>query len=179
MLEIIVPGVEIYDEDTNTFIATKDAKLTLEHSLISLSKWESKFKKPFLSSEKTPEETLEYIKCMTITQNIDETVYYRLSKSNIDEITKYIEDPMSATKVNYKNGKTKGGEIITAEIIYYWMVTLNIPVEFQKWHLNKLLTLIEVCSIKNQPKKNMTKSEILRSNRELNAARRAKYKTKG
>ena len=179
MLEIMVSGREVYDEEKNEFIITKPTRLTLEHSLISLSKWESKWEKPFLSSEKTDIEMLDYIKCMTLTQNIDPFIYASLSQENIQEISNYIEASMTATVINNKENTRGKKEIVTAEIIYYWMVTLNIPFECQKWHLNRLLTLIEVCSIKNQPPKKMSRNEILRSNRSLNAARRAKYKTRG
>lgn len=178
MLEIIVPGREFFDEDKNEFVITKSTKLTLEHSLISLSKWESKWEKPFLSSDKTVPETIDYIRCMTLTQNVDPLVYNSLNNENIQDVVKYIEAPMTATKVKAQK-HARNSETVTAELIYYWMIALNIPFECQKWHLNKLLTLIEVCSIKNQPQKKMSRSEILRSNRELNAARRAKYKTKG
>lgn len=178
MLELVVLGKEFYDEKKNEFYETKPTKLLLEHSLISLSKWESKWKKPFLSSDKSPAETIDYIRCMTLTQNVLPEVYDALSEDNINAVVKYIEDPMTATQIKRKPHGPKG-EIVTAELIYYWMVALNIPLECQKWHLNRLLTLIEVCSIKNQPSKKMSKSEILRQNRELNAARRAKYKTKG
>ena len=178
MLEIIVPGREFFDEDKNEFVVTKSTKLTLEHSLISLSKWESKWEKPFLSSDKTVPETIDYIRCMTLTQNVDPLVYNSLNNENVQDVVKYIEAPMTATKVKSQK-HARNSETVTAELIYYWMIALNIPFECQKWPLNKLLTLIEVCSIKNQPQKKMSRSEILRSNRELNAARRAKYKTKG
>ena len=178
MLEILVPGKEYFDEDKNEFIYSKPTKLSLEHSLISLSKWESKWKKPFLSSDKTIEETIDYIRCMTLTQNVQPEVYTSLSSDNIETVISYIEDPMSATTIR-RNGRGPRGEVITSELVYCWMVTLNIPFECQKWHLNRLMTLVELCSIKNQPQKKMSKSEILRQNRELNAARRAKYKTKG
>ena len=178
MLEILVPGKEYFDEDKNEFVYSKPTKLSLEHSLISLSKWESKWKKPFLSSDKTTEETIDYVRCMTLTQNVQPEVYMSLSSDNIQAVVDYIEDPMTATKIN-RNGKSLRGETITAELIYCWMVILNIPFECQKWHLNKLMTLVEICSIKNQPQKKMSRNEILRQNRELNAARRAKYKTRG
>ncbi len=178
MLEIVVPGREFFDEDKNEFVVTKPTKLVLEHSLISLSKWESKWEKPFLSSDKTIPETIDYIKCMTLTQNVDQLVYNSLNEDNIQAVAKYIEAPMTATKVKAQK-HARNSEIVTAELIYYWMIALNIPFECQKWHLNKLLTLIEVCSIKSQPPKKMSKNDILRNNRELNAARKAKYKTKG
>ena len=180
MLEILVPGKELFDDSSNSFYVTKETRLTLEHSLISLSKWESKWEKPFLSSEKSPEETIDYIRCMTLTQNVDPSVFFSLSKENIEDVTKYIEAKMTATTItNREKGRGPKGEIITAEIIYYWMVTLNIPFECQKWHLNKLLTLIEVCSIKNAPQKKMSRQEVLNQNRALNMARRAKYNTRG
>lgn len=180
MLELMVPGQEFFDEEKEEFVTSNPTRISLEHSLISLSKWESKFKKPFLSSEKSSLEMLEYIRYMTVTQNVNPSVYACLSEENINEILKYIEDPMTATTISKRDkGKGPKGEIVTAEIIYYWMVTLNIPFECQKWHLNKLLTLIEVVSIKNQPSKKMSRNEIYRNNRELNAARRAKHKTRG
>ena len=178
MLELMVPGHEFFDEDKNEFVSTKPTKIVLEHSLISLSKWESKWEKPFLSSDKTTPETIDYIRCMTLTQNVDPLVYNSLSKENLEAVGDYIQAPMTATKLKARK-QARSNETVTAELIYYWMIALNIPFECQKWHLNKLLTLIEVCSIKNQPQKKMSRSEILRHNRELNAARRAKYKTKG
>ena len=179
MLSIVVPEREYYDEDKNEFIHSKETTLQLEHSLVSLSKWESKWNKPFLSSkDKTDEEILDYIRCMTITQNVDPSVYLRLSKKNIEQIVNYINLPMTATTFSDReNGKK--GEIITAEIVYYWMISLNVPFECQKWHLNRLLTLIKVCSIKNTPPKKMSKSEILSRNRALNASRRRALGSKG
>lgn len=179
MLSIVVPEREYYDEDKNEFIHSKETTLQLEHSLVSLSKWESKWNKPFLSSkDKTDEEILDYIRCMTITQNVDPSVYLRLSKKNVEQIVNYINLPMTATTFSDReNGKK--GEIITAEIVYYWMISLNVPFECQKWHLNRLLTLIKVCSIKNTPPKKMSKSEILSRNRALNASRRRALGSKG
>lgn len=179
MLSIVVPEREYYDEDKNEFIHSKETTLQLEHSLVSLSKWESKWNKPFLSSkDKTDEEILDYIRCMTITQNVDPSVYLRLSKKNVEQIVNYINLPMTATTFSDReNGKK--GEIITAEIVYYWMISLNVPFECQKWHLNRLLTLIKVCSIKNTPPKKMSKNEILNRNRALNASRRRALGSKG
>lgn len=179
MLSIVVPEREYYDEDKNEFIHSKETTLQLEHSLVSLSKWESKWNKPFLSSkDKTDEEILDYIRCMTITQNVDPSVYLRLSKQNVEQIVNYINLPMTATTFSDReNGKK--GEIITAEIVYYWMISLNVPFECQKWHLNRLLTLIKVCSIKNTPPKKMSKNEILNRNRALNASRRRALGSKG
>lgn len=182
MLEIIVPETTLFDEKNETFINVKEQPLTLEHSLISLSKWESKWTKPFLTKEdKTLEESLDYIRCMTVSKHIDPMVYSCLTDSNIDAVNKYIDSPMSATTINRhtKVGGSKSREIITAEIIYYWMVLFNIPFECEKWHLNRLLKLIEVCEIKNQPDKKMSKRDTMKSNASLNAARRRKLHTRG
>ena len=179
MLKIIVPGMEFYDENKNEFIYYNEQVLQLEHSLVSISKWESKWCKPFLSGgDKTTEEIIDYVRCMTITQNVKPDVYQRLTESNIKDINDYIDSPMTATTFNNFNN-SGGREIITSEIIYYWMVTFNIPFECQKWHLNRLLTLIRVCNIKNTPPKKMSKSEILARNRELNNARKRQFNTKG
>ena len=178
MLDLVIPASERFDERTGEFVYTKEQKICLEHSLISLSKWESKYEKPFLSSEKTNDEVLDYIRFMTLTQNVKPEVYFSLSKENIESIQKYISAPMTATTVTHQK-HNPNREIVTAELIYYWMIALNIPFECQKWHLNRLLKLIEVCSVKNEPPKKMSRSEILQHNRELNAARRAKYHTKG
>lgn len=175
MLQITIPPGEMFDESKAEFIKTKGQVLALEHSLVSLSKWESKWHKPFLSKEpKTRQETLDYIKCMTLTQNVDPIVYNFLSIDNINQINDYIDDPMTATTINDKSPNKPNRSIITAEIIYYWMIAFNIPQEYQKWHLNRLLTLIRVCDIKNQPEKKMSKREIMNQHRSLNAARRAK-----
>lgn len=181
MLTITIPAGEIFNSETNEIISTKEQTLTLEHSLVSLSKWEAKWGKPFLGKEsKTNEEMLDYIRCMTITQNVDPKVYSFITTKNIEEISKYIEAPMTATWFNEREGKGKyNNEVITSEIIYYWMVSFNIPVEFQKWHLNRLLTLIKVCSIKNEPPKKMSKREILDRNKAINKARRASMNTSG
>lgn len=180
MLRITIPAVEQWDETKQEFISTKEQMLSLEHSLVSLSKWESKWCKAFLTKqEKTFEETLDYIKFMTLTQNVDPEVYKYLTNGNIDEVNRYIEAPMTATYFSEdKNGKTSR-EQITAEIIYYWMISLNIPFECQKWHLNRLLTLIKVCDIKNTPPKKRSKKEIMSRNAALNAARRKQLNTKG
>ena len=180
MLQITIPAIELWDEQNEEFVTSvKEQTLQLEHSLISLSKWESKWHKPFLSKEtKTREETLDYIKCMTITKNIDDSVYSRLSNSNINDINKYIDDPMTATtfsKLNQSNKK----EVVTSELIYYWMISYNIPMECQKWHLNRLLTLIRVCDVKNTPPKKMNKKDIINQYAALNASRRQQFNSKG
>jgi hypothetical protein len=181
MLQIIVPGEEGWDESKEEFIATsKETKLCLEHSLISLSKWESKWCKPFFSTEeKTAEETIDYVKCMTLTRDVDPAVYYRLSDENVSQINDYIEAPMTATTFAKDSGGRHNREKITSEVIYDWMISLNIPFECQKWHINRLLTLIKVRSIKSQPPKKMSQREILSQYAELNAQRRKQLNTKG
>jgi len=180
MLRITIPAVELWDERKQEFIITKEQTLQLEHSLVSISKWESKWCKPFLTKqEKTFEETLDYIKCMTLTQNVDPEVYNYLTNENIKEINEYIGAPMTATYFSDEKTSKTSSEQVTAELIYYWMIAFNIPFECQKWHLNRLLTLIKVCSIKNQPPKKRSRKEIMRRNAALNAARRKQLNTKG
>ena len=180
MLRILIPATEMFDERTHGFIITEEQTLELEHSLVSISKWESKWCKAFLSKHaKTYEETIDYIKCMTITPNVPDEAYTRLTRDNVEQINKYIEAPMTATHfMDDRKGK-HNSETITSELIYYWMIALNIPVEFQEWHLNKLLALVRVCNIKNQPPKKMSKSEIMSRNRAINDARRQQLGTKG
>ena len=179
MLRLIVPEKELYDERTGLFVRTKKQVLQLEHSLVSLSKWESKWHKPFLSkNDKSGEEMLDYIRCMTITQNVPDEVYFALDTNELMKINDYLNDSMTATTITKQQGKSRG-EIITSEIIYYWMISLQIPFECEKWNLNRLLTLIEVCNIKNSPGKKMSKSEIMKRNRTLNAARKQQMHTRG
>ena len=183
MLRIVIPAEESWDERNEKFvIARKEQVLQLEHSLVSLSKWESKWCKAFLSKkEKTYEETIDYIKCMTITQNVDPEIYNHINRDIVAQVEQYINAPMTATTFREEpGGKSKSNrEIITSEIIYYWMVTLGIPLECQKWHLNRLLTLIRVCDIKNSPPKKRSKKEMLSSRASLNAARKKKMGTRG
>ena len=180
MLQITVLATEQWDESKQEFVHTKEQTLQLEHSLVSLSKWESKWCKSFFSNqEKTYEETIDYIKCMTLTQNVKNEVYYCLSDENIAQINRYIESPMTATYFSDSRNGKPNRERITSELIYYSMIALNIPFECQKWHLNRLLTLIKVCNIKNQPPKKMSRREIMNRNAALNAARRKQLNTRG
>ena len=181
MLQIIVPITpEGWDEKTEKFIEPKTKVLQLEHSLVSLSKWESKWCKPFLSKDNmTNEETIDYIKCMTLTQNVDPMVYEHLTQQNIDDVVQYINAPMTATTFSKDENRKINNEIVTAELIYYWMIASQIPFECQKWHINRLITLIRVCNIKNQPPKKRSKRDIMQSNAALNAARRAKMHSRG
>ena len=181
MLPITIPKQRLWNEETEQFINIPQKTIQLEHSLVSLSRWESRWKKPFLDEKtvKTPEQTLDYIRCMTLTQNVDPILYYGLTPENFDEIDRYIQDPMTATWFSDKKTSKQSRQIITSELIYYWMVAQQIPMECQKWHLNRLITLIRVCAEMNQPKKNMSKRDILSQNRALNAARRARLHSKG
>ena len=180
MLEIDVPARELYDETTDQFIPIAATTLKLEHSLVSISKWESKWCKPFLGrEEKTTEETIDYIRCMTLTQNVNPNVYRALTNDNINKIHNYINAQMTATTFRENPNAPKSREIITSELVYYWMITFGIPVEFQKWHFNRLLTLIRVFNIKNKPPKKMSQREIMANNTALNNARRKAMHTKG
>lgn len=180
MLEITVPGVELFNEKTEEFESSDDVVLQLEHSLFSLSKWESIYEKPFLGvDKKTDGETLGYVKAMTITPDVSPDVYLRLSHGNLTQIDGYINRKMTATWFSDEASKGKGREIITAEIIYYWMVSLNIPFECQHWHLNRLLTLVQVCNQKNSPKKKMSRRELAARQHALNQQRKAQLNTNG
>lgn len=186
MLEITIPGGMFWDEVKEEFIRVKSQTLRLEHSLVSISKWESKWKKPYISEEAhSVEETLDYIRCMTLTQNVDPMVYQCLDSRAMAQISEYINDSMTATWFGKtKQGQGRGGgrrakEIITAEVVYYWMFSLGIPIDCQKWHFNKLMTLIKVFDEKNKKPENMSRQELAARNRSLNAARKARLHTKG
>lgn len=180
MLELTVRAQEYYDDNTSTFINIPEQKIQLEHSLYTISKWEEKWRKAFLGHrEKTIEETNDYIRCMTITPNVNPMVYLGLTPDQKKQIGDYIEDPACATCLPKKSGDGSR-DTITAELIYYWMVSLQIPFECQHWHLNRLLTLIRVCDMKNNPSQNkMSKRDIMRQNSSLNALRRSQYHSKG
>jgi len=180
-LKITIPDVELFDDKTQEFITVYGQQLELEHSLISLSKWESKFCKPFLTDDKkTAFESAYYVKCMTMTQNVkNDEMYYYISEKVMKEIQDYIALPMTAVKFGKQGNKTFNKETTTNEIIYYWMITLQIPVEFQKWHLNRLLTLINVCNIKNQPVKKRSANDILTEQARQNEIRKAQLHTEG
>ncbi len=183
MLEIIVPSAELFDPVTNKFIDVDAVTLRLEHSLVSLSKWESAFEKPFLSKEnKTPEEVFGYVKHMNSTPDVPSDVYDRLTQANMDEISKYMNAKFSATWFSELPGQNKTSrDVITAEVIYYWMNSLNVPMECEHWHLNRLITLIKVHNAKNQPQKKGQRptGSAMQARRELAAARREQYGTKG
>lgn len=180
MLSLKIEETELYDEVLEEFTSIKPFELRLEHSLVSISKWESKWKKPFLDDKpKTSEEVIDYVRCMTLNQNVDDRVYSVLTSEHIKAITEYIEDTRTATWFSKEQGRAPSREVVTSELVYYWMVAHQIPFETQKWHFNRLMTLIHICNVKNSEPKKMSKSEILSRNRELNAARRAKLKSRG
>jgi hypothetical protein len=181
MLIITIPATEAYDELKGEFVYIKEQTLQLEHSLLSISKWESKWCKPFLGKQdKTSEEVIDYIKCMTLNPSVNDNVYRYLSQSNINAINDYIAAPMTATYFSEDKRGKANREIVTAELIYYWMIALNIPFDpCQKWHLNRLLTLVRVCNIKNSPPKKMGKRATANQYAQLNAARRKQFNSKG
>lgn len=181
MLLITIPlQSEQWDEEKEEFISSPGVTLQLEHSLVSLAKWESKWCKAFLSkNEKTAEETLDYIKCMTLNPDVDPDIYNRLTAENVKAVNEYIGAPMSATYFSDDKQSKASREVVTAELIYYWMIALQIPFECQYWHLNRLLTLVKVCNVKNAPPKKMSKRDIAARNAKLNAARRQQLNTRG
>ena len=181
-----IPDLELFDESTNTFSYLKGQTITLEHSLVSLSKWESKWKTPFLSDKpKTIEQTRDYIRCMTITQNVNPMLYDGIPPQDIERINEYINEKQTATWFsNTNNQNSRGGRVITSELIYYWMIESGIPMECQKWHLSRLLTLIEVCSEERKAadpnnRKKFNPRDFAKSRSALNAQRKAAMSTKG
>jgi len=180
MLKLTVPGVESYDEEKEEFVEVGEVVLELEHSLVSLSKWESQYEKPFLgNSEKSTEEIIGYIKAMVVTPEVPEEIFSRLSEANMLEINDYIDAKMTATWFHEAPGAPATREVVTAELVYYWMVTFSIDWEAQYWHLNRLFTLIRVCNIKNAKPKKMSRAEVAARNRELNAQRKPQLGPKG
>lgn len=180
MLKLTIEGEELFDQETQTFLTINNTVIELEHSLLSLSKWESKYEKPFLSSDtKTLEEILGYMQCMIVTSDADPDVLYTCSKKNIDSIQDYIDSSQSATTFGSMPERRGPGEVITSELIYYWMVMFSIPFEVEAWHLNRLFALIRICNIKNQKPKKMSRHELALRNRELNEKRKKELGTKG
>lgn len=181
MLTLSVKDREFWDESTEEFTFAKGGTLKLEHSLVSISKWEAKWHKSYFETEsKTMEQMLSYIECMTINSDVPKSVYAALSPTDFKKIVDYIEDPMTATTIREDpKSKTKKSQFITSELIYYWMIQFGIPVEFEKWHINRLTTLIRVCSEENKPAKKVNPEDTARRYRELNKARKAKYHTRG
>lgn len=182
MLPIKIPETEYFDEEKNEFVTVKEQELHLEHSLLSISKWEAHYCRPFISDQKmTAEETLFYIRCMTINRNIDPAVYYCLTNEHIEKIIEYIEAPMTATTITDNTpGVKRNKEQLTSELIYYYMVEAGVPESFEKWHLNRLIMLLRIIGIKRDPHaKKMSKSAIMKQNKSLNAARRKARHSRG
>lgn len=179
MLPLHISGQEFWDEANERFLYGNDTTLKLEHSLISISRWESKWMIPFYDSEKTGEMVKDYIKCMTLNTNVDPDVYDRISMKNIEEINEYIGSPMTASSVKDDKKRSGTNEKITSELIYYWMTVFNIPFDCEKWHINRLIMLIRICSEKSKPAKKMSAREIMAQNKALNAARKARLHSKG
>lgn len=180
MLVLKINGEEYYDEAAGEFIYGDSTVIRLEHSLVSVSKWESKWHKSFFSDDvKTPEEANDYFRCMILDDNFDENVMTKLTIADFKQIKEYIDDPHTATTINDRAGRGGGRQKITSEVIYSQMIALEIPFECQYWHLNRLLTLIRVCAAKNSPTKKMSKQEIYEQNKLENSRRRAKMGSKG
>jgi hypothetical protein len=182
MLTITIHGKDMFDEETQTFSTVDSLVLELEHSLVSLSKWESKWQIPFLSkNEKTDEQLFDYLYMMVLTPGVGREDLMKLTSEQIAEIQEYIQSPQSATTFNEYADKAPAGrgEIITAELVYFWMVTAGVPFECQHWHLNRLFSLLRIYNIKNSKQKPMSKGEIARRNRDLNAQRKAQLGTSG
>lgn len=180
MLQITVPATELWDEQKREFVYVKEQTLQLEHSLVSLSKWESKWCKSFIAAKhKTREEALDYIRCMTLTCDVSPNVYKCLTNENIRQIKDYIDAPMTATTVREDRNNKPNREIITAELVYHWMIETQVPFECREWHLNNLIMLIRVRYAKLQPPKKMTQTEIMARNKVLNEARKKEWNTTG
>lgn len=180
MLKIVIPAREFFDDYTETFSYSEEKILQLEHSLVSISKWESIIEKPFISkTNKSIEETMLYIECMTITKKVDEKTYAALSDDNINEINRYIDKKSTATIITKLNNSTVSNETVTSELIYYWMLCHQIPFECERWHLNRLLTLIDICNAKNAPPQKMSRAALAQKYKDLNEQRRAQLNSKG
>lgn len=178
MLEIEITLEEGYDEEKKEFIKSSSFTVRLEHSLFSVSKWESLWEEPFLGKkEKTQKQTLSYIETMIITENVPPEIFQKLIENHLEEVMTYVQADMSATTKSLRNdpNSPQNREIMTSELIYYWMISMNIPVEFEHWHLNRLITLIRVINLKNTPKKKMSVKE----RRDLNRSRQKQYNTRG
>lgn len=182
MLRIAIPSAEFYDEIHNKFINTKGQVITIEHSLVSISKWESKYHKPFITMTKIPKtygETIDYIRCMTLTQNVDPNVYYGIGAGILQQVNEYMDDSMTASWFSPDNTVRTSSEEITSELIYFWMIRYRIPFECQKWHINRLLTLIHMCHIKSTPPKKLSPTELARRNSIINEERKKRLNTTG
>jgi hypothetical protein len=180
MLQVTVPEFEVYSSEENLFTTIKEQTLAFEHSLLSISKWEAYYCKPFLSkTAKSSEETIYYLRCMCLTPNVNPIIFKHLPSSILDQVKEYIDTPKTATWFSDESKNSKSAQTLTSELLYYHMIANGIPFECQKWHLSRLITLIRICQEKNAPKKKMNKRDILKQNAALNAARRSKLGSKG
>ena len=180
MLRITIPKQELWDEKKEEFINVEEKTLQLEHSLISLSKWEAKWHKPFLKDEeKSVEETIDYIRCMCTTPNVDPGIFKYVTDEIVQQVSDYINDPMTATTIWSRDSGLPSKEKITSEVLYSAMVERGIPFECQKWHLNRLIMLIRVFNERNSEKKKRSTREIAREQAAINAARRKALHSKG
>ena len=181
MLQLTIPiSPEYWDDEKEVFVPPETITVEMEHSLLSISKWEERWHKAFLTKkEKTTEETIDYLRCMTITPNVDPDVWKNINKDHVDKVYEYINDPMTATTIREMPNTKKSSEVVTAELIYHWMIAANIPLDKESWHLNKLLTLIRVCAVKSSPPKKMSNQAILKQNAALNKARRQQHNSRG
>ncbi len=180
MLTLTVGGTESYNEQTDKFVFVGGTQLQLEHSLVSLSKWESQHEKPFLGKgDKSPEEIFDYVRCMALDEETPEEIFYQLNEDNFKAVNAYLDKKMTATWFSNVSAAPRSSEVITSELIYYWMTVFQIPFECQHWHLNRLFTLIRICNEKQAKPKKMSRSEIAQRNRELNERRKKELGTKG
>lgn len=178
-MDLFIPSQELWDERKEEMIYTKATTLHLEHSLISVSKWEAKWHVPFLDTKMDEAQSIDYIRCMTINKDVDPNVYLAIRAEHLNAIMDYINDPMTATTIKDDPGSKKPTRFITSELIYYYMIQYGIPHEFEKWHFNRLITLIRVCSEENKPKKKRSKSDIEREYEEINRRNKARLRTRG
>lgn len=180
MLTLDIKGREYYDSDKEEFFKVPDTRITLEHSLISISKWESEFERPFMKDDvKSQDELLYYIKCMAVDCVVNDDILLSFSQNDYDTLKQYMAKNMTATTISNSNNNKRNRDIITSEVLYYRMIALQIPFECQYWHINRLLMLINVCSLKNEPGKKLNKADLANQNRAINAARRNKLGTSG
>lgn len=180
MFTVVIPEREFFDETGSRFVKMEGGSFEIEHSLAAVAKWEARHGTPFFSmTDKTADESVDYIRCMTVTPDVNPDLYNRIDNELMAKINDYIATKQTATTIKMRAGLKKKSEIITAEVVYYWMITLGIPSEYDQWHMNRLFTLIEVFNDKSGPQKKMKQKDILAQNRALNEARKTKYKTKG
>lgn len=183
MLRLTLPSTDFWDPRKEEYVQIGGYEVDLEYSLFTIARWESKWKKPFITSlpKFTRKDEIEWYKAMCMTEGIPDEAWMVMTPKIRQDIYDYVTDPMSATTINHRGPKTPGGPktIMTAELVYYYMVTLGVPFECEHWHFNRLMKLVDVCFVKNSPPKKMGKQEAAQMYRELNARNRAKYNSRG